>query len=739
MRRICTGRQACAAIALLAARVAVADGADTARPWLDPARSPEERASLALAAMTEDEKFGLVTGYSGVSMQPYDDLGRQKPFYNAPPQARPGSAGYVPGIGRLGIPPQWQTDAGIGVAGSARERTALPAGIATAATWNPELAFRGGAMIGAEARASGFNVMLAGGVNLARDPRNGRNFEYGGEDPLLAGIMVGQQVRGIQSNHVLATLKHYAINDQETGRHFVDARIAGEAARMSDLLAFEVALGVASPGAVMCAYNLINGVYACENREYLDRILKQEFGFQGYVMSDWGAVHSTVASALAGLDQESAAWPFDDEAYFAAPLRNGVADGAVPPARLDDMVRRILRSLFAAGVVDDPVAIAPLDFEGHAAVSQADAEEGIVLLRNPRHILPLGAGAGRVAVIGAHADVGVLSGGGSSQVYPVGGSPVRGLGPQHFPGPVVYLPDAPLGAIARRLPAGTVRYASGHDLDEAVALARRVDTVLLFVEQWSTEAEDRSWRLPDDQDRLVEAVVRANPRTVVILETPGAVRMPWLVRTAALLEAWYPGSRGGEAIARVLFGEVDASGRLPLTFPASEAQLPRRALDGLGIAPGAPFAVDYREGAAVGYKWFDRQRLAPLFAFGSGLSYGSFSFGHLIAQVRGAAIQVEFDVTNSSGRTANAVPQVYIRSHGPGWEAPRRLGGWQKVGLAPGATSHVTVQVDPRALRVWNAAGGWTTADGDYTVQLATSAADVVAEAKVHLDPDRER
>jgi beta-glucosidase len=739
MRRIGSWRVACAATLLLAGAKVLAGGADAARPWLDASRSADERAALALAAMTPDEKFGLITGYFGTSTD-WNNGGSGTDGYTAPAEALPGSAGYVPGIARLGIPPQWETDAGIGVAsqsaGPWRGRTSLPAGLATAATWNPELAFRGGAMIGAEARASGFNVMLAGGVNLARDPRNGRNFEYGGEDPLLAGVMVGQQVRGIQSNHLIATVKHYAINDQETGRKFVDSRISTRAARMSDLFAFEVALGIGDPGSVMCSYNLINGVYACENPEYLNRVLKGDFGFRGYVMSDWGAVHSTVASALGGLDQESAAWPFDSEAYFAAPLRAAVASGSVPQARVDDMVLRILRALFATGVVDHPVAVEPIDFDAHAVVSQLDAEEGIVLLRNRNRILPLTADAGRVAVIGAHADAGVLSGGGSAQVYPVGGPAVRGLGPKQFPGPIVYLPDAPLAAIARRLPSGSVRYASGHDIAGATALARSVDTVLLFVEQWSTEQEDRNWRLPDDQERLVEAVVRANARTIVVLETPGAVRMRWLPRTAALLEAWYPGTRGGEAIARVLFGEVDASGRLPLSFPQSEAQLPRHAIDGIGLAAGARFAVNYTEGAAVGYKWYDRQRLTPLFPFGAGLSYGSFRFARLAVQARGAALTVEFDVRNTGERTAKAVPQIYVGTKGLGWEAPRRLGGWQKLELAPGATTHVSLQVDPRVLRVWSEPRGWTIASGDYTVQLATSAADVIATATVHVDGD---
>src|SRR5947209_20337791 len=367
---------------------AVAAAAPPARP------SPEQRAEAAVTKMTLDEKLQLVFGYFATDA----DWKKTK----APPGVRYGSAGFIPGLARLGIPPQWQTDAGVGVAtqGAApqkRERTAMPSGLATAATWNPELAFRGGRMIGSEARASGFNVMLGGGVDLARDPRNGRNFEYAGEDPLLAGTIVGSEIAGVQSNHIITTTKHYAINDLETGRNAHDAVIDHAAARMSDLLAFQLAIERGHPGSVMCAYNRVNGDFACENAWLLNDVLKGDFGFRGYVMSDWGAVHSTEKAALNGLDQESG-WPFDKQPFFREPLKAAVQAGRVPQSRIDDMARRVLYALYSTGAQDRPVAdnSSTIDYDAHAAVSQADAEQAIVLLNNEGNLPPLGPGVRKI-------------------------------------------------------------------------------------------------------------------------------------------------------------------------------------------------------------------------------------------------------------------------------------------------------------------------------------------------------
>jgi beta-glucosidase len=589
------------------------------------------------------------------------------------------------------VPPQWETDAGVGVATQREssdpylERTSLPSGLATAATWNPELAFKGGAMIGSEARSSGFNVQLAGGVNLARDPRNGRNFEYGGEDPLLAGTMVGAQIRGIQSNHIISTIKHWALNGQETGRMTVSSNIGDAAARQSDFLAFEFAIEQSDPGSVMCAYNRINSVYACESDYLMNQVLKKDWAYKGYVMSDWGATHSTAKAANAGLDQESA-YTFDKQPFFGAPLKAALADGSVSRARLDDMARRITRSMFAHGLFDHPVVKGPIDFAAHAKVTQADAEEAIVLLKNDCGLLPIAKNAKRIVVIGSHADVGVLSGGGSSQVFPIGGMAVKGLGPKGFPGPIVFHPSSPLKALRARNPGVAFTYDDGSDPAAAAKAAAGADLVIVFAHQWAAESQDHSLTLADNQDALIDAVAAANPRTTVVLETDGPVLMPWLPKVGAVVEAWYAGTSGGEAIARVLAGEVNPSGRLPITFPQSVAQLPRQTIDCDPAKPEDFCDVDYDiEGAAVGYKWFDRKGHEPLFAFGHGLSYSTFGYSDLKTSTAGGKLTVSFKISNTGKVAGKAVPQVYVGPKGgSGWEAPRRLAGFSKVDLAPG-------------------------------------------------------
>jgi beta-glucosidase len=427
---------------------AAASAANEARPWLDPALDPDRRAELAVAQMTREEKQGLVFAYFGT------DAPWKK--FTTFPEARAGSAGYVPGIPRLGIPPQWSTDAGLGVAtqGGAkkkRERTALPSGLATAATWDPDLAHRAGAMIGAAARASGFNIMLAGSVNLVREPRNGRNFEYAGEDPLLAGVMVGAQIKGIESNHIISTLKHFALNDQETDRNTLNVNIDRAQARMSDLLAFQIAIEQSNPGSVMCSYNRVWGEHACESAYLLNDVLRGDWGWNGFVMSDWGATHSTAKAALSGLDQQSG-YPFDDQPYFGELLLQAIASGALKEEKLAEMARRIVRTLFAKGVIDYPVKVAPIDLKAHAHVTRAGAEQGSVLLKNDGGILPLNKRVAKIAIIGGHADKGVLAGGGSSLVYPVGGNAVPGLEPKVWPGPVMYYPSSPLRAIQALAP-----------------------------------------------------------------------------------------------------------------------------------------------------------------------------------------------------------------------------------------------------------------------------------------------
>ena len=696
----------------------------SAQAWMDTAKAPDARAELALKAMTQDEKFSLVSGYFGTPAP------GQKGY--VPPEAvRPYSAGYVPGVDRLGIPAQWETDAGIGVATqrspSPRQRTALPSGLATAATWDVELAEAGGAMIGDEARLSGFNVMLAGGVDLSREPRNGRNFEYGGEDPLLAGRIVGAQIKGIQSNHVVATTKHYAYNDQETLRNSISVTLPEDQARVSDLLAFQLAIEAGDPGSVMCSYNRVDTVFACENAFLLNDVLKRDWAFKGYVMSDWGAVHSTIDAANHGLDQESAS-SFDRAPYFREPLRQAVADGKVVQARLDDMVRRILRSMFAKGLVDHPVLDQPerIDYAAHGLISRADAEASMVLLKNDGALLPLAKSTRRIAIIGGHADVGVLSGGGSAQVYPRGGAAFL-TGPKDFPGPELYYPSSPMKAIQARAPGATVAYNDGSDPAAAAKIASDSDVVLVFATQWAAESMDIPFALRDQQDALIGAVAAANPKTIVVLQTGNPVGMPWLGKVGAVLEAWYPGTEGGEAIARVLFGEVNPSGRLPITFHKSDDQLPQ-----LAVVKGE--SVAYAEGAAAGYKWFDKQGLQPLFPFGHGLSYTSFAYSKLKAS-GGDRLTVSFTVRNTGQRAGAYVAQIYVSPKGGGWEAPKRLAGFEKVSLSPDGTKTVTLTIDPRLLSVFDTPShSWKLAAGDYDVLLGASSRDIKARTSVRLE-----
>ncbi len=684
------------------------------QPWMDASLAARRRVALLLPQMTRDEKQQLVQGFFATDFPPKG--------FKAPAGARNGSAGYVPGIPRLGIPSQWQADAGIGVASQGgaprkRERTALPSNIAIAASWDVALAQRGGAMIGAEARASGFNVLLAGGVNLAREPRNGRNFEYGGEDPLLAGTMVGAQIAGIQSNHVISTIKHYAINDQETDRNAGNAIIDEAAARMSDLLAFQLAIERSNPGSVMCSYNRVNGPFACENPWLLTDVLRRDWGWNGYVMSDWGATHSTVPAITAGLDQQSG-YPFDKEPFFGANLTSALASGAVSDAQLDRMAGHILYAMFDHGLFDHPVTDAPMDLPDamladHARVTAQAAAQGMVLLKNQQAVLPLSPAVKSIVVIGGHADKGVLAGGGSSLVYPKGGNAVPGLKPSFWPGPIMYYPSSPLEAIRRQAPNARITFVDGTDPKAAAAQARDAQVAIVFATQWAGEAFDVSLALSDGQDTLIREVAAANPRTVVVLESGGAVLTPWSGDVAGLIAAWFPGTAGGEAIADVLFGRTNPSGHLPITFPASVDQLPR---------PDKPAAGDvaYTEGAAVGYKWFDRQQRRPAFAFGHGLSYTTFDYGGLRAVRNGDGATATFTVRNTGKVAGKAVAQVYVA--GRGWEAPKRLGGFATAMLAPAGSAALSVRIDPRLFATYDErARQWRIAGGPYQVMLGGS------------------
>jgi beta-glucosidase len=573
--------------------------------------------------------------------------------------------------------------------------------------------------------------MLAGGANLTRDPRNGRTFEYLSEDPLLTGVLVGNAIAGVQSNHIISTIKHLALNGQETGRQFVDVKISDAAARESDLLAFQIGIEIGQPGSIMCAYNRVLGHQACESDYLLNQVLKRDWRYKGFVMSDWGAVRS-VSAALNGLDQQSGS-QLDPARFMDKPLAEAAARDPAYAARLDDMNIRVLTAIYANGLDRHPVRPGgAIDFAANGAIAEEVARQGIVLLRNRGNALPLAKAARRILIVGGNANIGVLSGGGSSQVHGVGGpvgsvSMVRGDAMfSHFL-TQQYQGKAPLDAIKAASPEATVAYRDGAYVSEAVEQARRADLVILFANSWSTEGFDRpDLTLPNGQDALIAAVAGANANTIVVLQTGNPVTMPWLEKTAAVLQAWYPGSRGAEAIASVLFGETNPSGRLPITFPASESQLPRPKIDGMAFVephfignpptPDTKLVADYDiEGSDVGYRWFARKQYKPLFPFGFGLSYTSFALSGLRVQ----GLKADFQVANTGVRAGATVGQVYLVSRNG--RQLQRLAGFGRVELKPGEARKVSVRIDPRLLADWKD-GKWVVEGGTYSFALGDNA-----------------
>jgi beta-glucosidase len=697
--------------------------------------SPDARARRVEQQMTDEERFSLLVSAMGVS--PFLPLRDER----IPPGTAM-SAGYTPGIARLKIPALQSSDASLGITNPGfrpddKGATALPASILIGASFNPALARQGGALIGREARTRGFNVVLNGGINLQRDPRNGRNFEYYSEDPLLTAVLGAEAVNGIQGQAVLSTLKHYTLNANETNRHWLDAVIDPAAHRESDLLAFQIAIERSRPGSIMTAYNKINGEYAGGNHHLLNEVLKGAWGYPGWVMSDWGATPSW-DFALKGLDQESGLqidqliWKSQP---FTEPLKAAYREGKLPKERLSDMVRRILRSIYAVGA-DDWGPAPTVDMARHHELALEAARQGIVLLKNDG-LLPLAAErALRVAVIGGHAQEGVPVGMGSSAVVPVGGyAAVMKIGGPGLMGPLRnlhLLPSSPLTELQKLLPKAQIEFDPGQSPAEAALLARRSDVAIVF----AIRAEGEGYDMPDltlpwGQDAVIQRVAAANPNTIVVLETGNPVAMPWRDGVKAVVQAWYPGQAGGQAIAEVLTGVVNPSGRLPITFPADLAQTPRPELPGMGTAWGTPVTVHYNEGAEIGYRWFAKTGARPLYAFGHGLGYTTFAYGDL-ALTGGDTVTATFTVTNTGPRAGADVPQVYLTT--AAGDQRMRLLGFERVELEPGASRKVTVTADPRLLaRFDSAAGKWRIAGGDYVVALARAADAPVLTATTRL------
>jgi beta-glucosidase len=661
----------------------------SARSWLAVGQTLDQRVEELLSALTLDEEVRLMYGVA------------------APPSSAP--AGYVRGVERLGIPPLVLSDGPLGLRDSTRAAvrrpaTALPAGLSLSASFDRSLAGAYGDVLGGEARARGVHVLYGPAINIVRHPLGGRNFEYLGEDPYLAGELAVPYVQGVQSHQVAAQVKHFALNNQENGRHALSSNADERTVREIYLPAFEAAVRRGGAWSLMCANNPINGVYACENARLLRDVLEGEWGFDGVVGSDYAATHSAVGSVNAGLDQ-SFSWR--DWGAFYRDLPGLVRAGKVARSTVDGRVRRILRMMFRIGMFDPPAAVPPVvDVAANLRVARRTSEEGMVLLRNDRRLLPLKpAATTSIAVIGPYANTAHPGGEGSSQV----------LGRQFVP---------PAAGIARRAGATiAVRTDTGSDAARAAALAKASDVAVVVVGDKGQEGSDRAaMSLPADQNALIARVAAANPDTVVVLNTGGPVVMPWLSRVSTLIEAWYPGERNGDALAAVLFGDVDTSGRLPMTFPTAAAQSPAV---GKPRYPAGSKGYDYAEGLRVGYRGFDVLKRTPLFPFGFGLSYTTFRYAGLrvtpLPAPEGTSLTVRFTVTNTGNRPGVEVPQVYLEVPSSAGEPPRQLKEFTRTVLAPGDQQVVTLAMPPSALRIWSAALGWHTPAGTYRVRVGSS------------------
>lgn len=693
----------------------VGANAATGCAWMDRTKTPTARATLLLSRMTLDDKISLVTG-NGAGGGPNN-----------------GAVGNTTAKPSLCLPALILNDAGAGVADEQQFTTAFPDSIAQAATWDPGAQHEFGVALGNEAFTKGVNVQLAAGVNITRTPLNGRNFEYAGEDPYLAGKTAVAVIRGIQSQHVVATVKHFINNEQETNRATVSSDVSDRVEHEIYLPPFEAAANQGHVGSVMCAYNRIRAVYACENAHLLNHVLKGQLGFEGWVMSDWGATHSTARAANSGLDME-----MPGPSNFGTALKAAVQAGRVPISRLNNMVTRILVTMFRLGLFDyvpqegNAAANANASTADHVSLARQIDEQGSVLLKN-RGALPIVGSGKTIAVIGPNADPA-----GATLAY-------QGYGSGHVP-LIGYATNvvSPLQAIgARAAGAGdTVVYDPGTDPVSASAVAKAADVAVVVVGNYATEGED----LPDlglrqgtcgfmigchtspiDEDALISQVAAANKNTVVVLQTGGPVTMPWLQSVAAVLETWYPGQEDGNALAALLYGDVNPSGKLPVTFPRKLSDGPLqspRQYPGVMI-PGdktGPHAT-YSEGLLVGYRWYDAKHIAPLFPFGYGLSYTTFGYsGVSVKPTRGGGAVVRFALTNTGPRLGAEVTQVYVGQPAATGEPVRQLEGFQKVTVGPGSSTRVSIKLAPRAFQHWNSnRQAWVTTPGRYTIWVGSS------------------
>ena len=657
--------------------------AQTARQSKRPThQQATARARQLVARMTLDEKFAQVHGIKDAT-----------------------HFRFVPGLPRLAIPELRVTNgpagAGPGGAGSQKPATAWPAPIALAASWDPELARTYGHLAADETRSLGSNLLESPDINIARVPQGGRVFESYGEDPYLVSRLAVANIEGIQSTGIIANVKHYVANNQETDRGSINEVIDERTLREIYMPAFEASVKEAHVASLMCAYPRVNGFYDCESKLLLGDVIRKEWDFDGFITSDFGAVHSTIASVLAGLDLE-----LPTGIYFNGALRKAVDSGEVPIAAIDEILVRRYAKMMEFGWFGAQPRQRPIPVLEHGAAARSFAAQSMVLLKNEGSLLPLDRDRIQsVALLGPYALHAATGGGGSSHVIPLYSvAPYDGV-------------DAAL------LSQTKLTVLDGSDVAAAVDAARKAKIAIVMVGDDEREGTDHGIELPPGQNALIAAVAKANPKTIVVLKTGSAVLMPWLQDVPAVLEAWYPGEEDGNAVADVLFGKVNPSGKLPITFP--------RALEDTLAAnpdqyPGDGKTVRYSEGLNVGYRAYVSRGVAPLFAFGYGLSYATFQFSDLKVTPKGGrgGATVSFYVSNIAKLTGAEVAQVYLRFPpiAAGNEPPLQLKGFCKVTLKAGERRVVKLELDKRAFSYWSGeAHGWQTAPGTFHVMVGDS------------------
>lgn len=717
--------------------------------YLDGNQPIESRVEDALSRMTLQEKIAMIHAQSKFSS---------------------------PGVPRLGIPEVWCTDGPHGIrpevlwdewdqAGWTNDScVAFPALTCLAATWNPDMALLYGKSIGEEARYRNKSILLGSGVNIYRTPLNGRNFEYMGEDPYLSSKMVVPYVRGVQSNGVAACVKHFALNNNEINRHTSNVIIDDRALYEIYLPAFKAAVQEGHAWSIMGSYNLYKNQHCCHNEYLLNDILKGEWGFDGVVVSDWGGAHDTDEAISNGLDLEFGSWTNGlsngtsnayDNYYLAYPYLQRIKSGKVGTAELDDKVRRVLRLIFRT-TMDRNRPFGSIGSPEHFDTSRHIAEEGIVLLQNRNNVLPLDLNkVKKVAVIGENAIKMMTVGGGSSslkvkyEISPLDGLRHRLAGQAEVVYARGYVGDASgeYNGVVTGQDLSDNRSAE-ELLAEAVEVARSCDYVIFFgglnksAGQDCEDSDRQSLGLPYGQDKVIEALAKANKNLVVVNISGNAVAMPWVDEVPGIIQGWFLGSEAGNALAAVIVGDVNPSGRLPFTFPTSLENVGCHRLDaypGVKRASENIWDIAYKEGIFVGYRWSDKEKLQPLFPFGHGLSYTSFSYGKATLDRNelsaSDSIHVTVLVTNTGSVAGAEVVQLYVRDVKSSVARPvKELKGFRKIQLAPGETKLVTFTIDKSSLSYFDdKQHAWVAEPGKFEALVAASATDIKSKVAFQL------